>query len=107
MSKTICDLANRYIRQHGLQVEPHRLEQLAAPMDDTSTSPVPRSRSEEDTHADLALALGPVAPAAANDEFELAPPSNQPLKKPLAHTEVFVDDFIQLCQGGHRRLKAI
>ena len=33
MSETICDLANQYIRQHGLRVEPHRLEELAAPME--------------------------------------------------------------------------
>ena len=51
--RDICDLANRYIRQYSLQVEPHRLELLAAPMDDISNSPVPRSQSEEDTYADL------------------------------------------------------
>ena len=107
MSETICDLANRYIRQHGLRVEPHRLEELAAPMDDLSASPTPRSRSEEDTLADLTLALGQTAPAPLDAQFELAPPSNRPLKRPLAHTDVFVDDFIQLCQGGQRRLKAI
>ena len=37
----------------------------------------------------------------------MAPPSNRPLSKPLAATDVFVDDFVQLAQGGPRRMKAI
>ena len=41
MSETACDLANRLIREHRLRVEPHRLEELAAPMDDTSPDPAP------------------------------------------------------------------
>ena len=28
MSETACDLANRLIREHGLTVQPHRLEAL-------------------------------------------------------------------------------
>ncbi len=55
MSETACDLANKLIREAGLRVEPHRLEELAAPMDDTSSSPEPRPRSEDDTQGDLAL----------------------------------------------------
>ena len=38
---------------------------------------------------------------------ETAPPSNRPLTKPLGHTDVFVDDFIQLGQGGPQRMQAI
>ena len=41
------------------------------------------------------------------DEDEVAPPSNRPLSKPLAATNVFVDDFVQLGQGAPKRMKAI
>ena len=38
---------------------------------------------------------------------DIAPPSNSPLKTPLAATNVFVDDFLQLGQGGPKRMHAI
>ena len=34
-------------------------------------------------------------------------PSNKPLQKPIAHTDVFVDDFVQLGQGSKKRLGAL
>ncbi len=36
----------------------------------------------------------------------MAPPSNCCLNRPVNHTDVFVDDFIQLGQGGQRRLNS-
>ena len=36
----------------------------------------------------------------AHKADEIAPPSNCPLTKPIGHTDVFVDDFIQLGQGS-------
>ena len=41
------------------------------------------------------------------DPNERAPPSNRPHKGPLGHTDVFVDDFIQIGQGGTKRLRAL
>ena len=38
---------------------------------------------------------------------EVAPPSNTPLKRPLAATDVFVDDFIQVGQGGPKWMQAL
>ena len=38
---------------------------------------------------------------------DVAPPSNSPLKTPLAATDVFVDNFLQLGQGGPKRMNAI
>ena len=38
---------------------------------------------------------------------EIAPPSNTPMTKPLASADVFVDNFIQLGQGGPQRMHAI
>ena len=41
------------------------------------------------------------------EEEEIAPPSNRPLNEPLAVTDVFVDDCVQLGQGAPKRMKAI
>ena len=51
-------------------------------------------------------ALHTLCPEYANapEEDEVAPPSNRPLSKPLAATDVFVDDFVQLAQGAPRRM---
>ena len=104
-------------------------------MDDYDRSMTPRACETEDTKADLALSgvaclardvsaapspelanrdpahSGP-APGNENNKSqqasdELAPPSNRPSTKPLGHTDVFVDDFIQLGQGGTQRMQAI
>ena len=40
----------------------------------------------------MTLALGQLAPAPLDAEFELAPPSNRPLKRPLAYTDVFINN---------------
>ena len=41
------------------------------------------------------------------DPNERAPPSNLPHKGPLGHTDVFVDDFIQIGQGGTKRMRTL
>ena len=46
---------------------------------------------------------GPSGPS----DSEIAPPSNRPFTKPVGTTDVFVDDFIQLGQGGPKRMRAI
>ena len=107
MSETVCDIANARIAKSSTQCPDHRLEPAASANDDLSPSMTPRPRGEEDRLADLALedaALGILPPPEADHQ---APPSNRPSNRPLAHTDVFVDDFIQLGQGGPKRMKAL
>ena len=66
-----------------------------------------RGRSNSESHvADEALTLLADAAQAPTDQV-LAPPSNCAYSKPLGHTDVFMDDFIQLGQGGPKRMKAL
>ena len=67
----------------------------------------PQPREPDDVLANHALHTLCPEYANAPEEDEVAPPSNRPLSKPLAATDVFVDDFVQLAQGGPRRMKAI
>ena len=108
MSETVCDDANKQFRIAPLDSPPHRLEPMAAPMDDLDRSMIPRPRGEDQAKADLALAgtlpsKGPGSPVSN----EIAPPSNRLRKRPLGETDVFVDDFIQIGQGGKRRMLAL
>ena len=112
MSETVCDLANARFNRSPLQVEPHRLEPQAAERDDLSPSTEPRPRGAENAQADLLLASAAsgdtrAEPTLANEAEWTAPPSNSPHSRPLGHTDVFVDDFIQVGQGGPRRMKAL
>ena len=105
MSETVTDLTNHEFSRQPRSVPPHRLEPAAAKKDDLSSAPQPRG--PDDTAATARLqALNPslvLAPDSGND----SPPSNQKYQRPVGDTDVFVDDFIQLGQGGHRRLKAL
>lgn len=107
MSETVCDIANARINRSSTQCPEHRLEAAASAEDDLSPSVTPRPRGEEDRLADLALhdAAAGILPAPEPDHQ--APPSNRPSNRPLAHTDVFMDDFIQLGQGGPKRMKAM
>ena len=103
MSETVCDLANKRSSSSPTLAEPHRMEPHASSRDDLSYDWTPRPR-EADAHAADAALGGSASP---NDLEEVAPPSNRPLKRPLGSTDVFVDDFIQLGQGGKRRMLAL
>jgi hypothetical protein len=98
MSEMVCDLANGQFKAK-LPAPNHRLETLCSAQDDLSPSLLPRDREAEDHMANMALAA---IPGVSNwdspnmDSNEQAPPSNRPHKGPLGHTEVFVDDFIQI-----------
>ena len=105
MSETVCDLANRATRLK-LPEQPHRLEDVAAALDDVSFCPAPRPREPEDDTANRALqSLPGLKPLPIEAEHQ-APPSNCSFQKPLASTDVFVDDFIQLGQGGKKKMCA-
>ena len=107
MSETVCDLANKAIRSNQRLTSPHRLEATAADGDDLSKSLQPRPRDQDDHAADSVLnSLPGVQPEEAEPEH-IAPPSNCAYNKPLGSTDVFVDDFIQLGQGGKNRMIAL
>ena len=103
MSETICDLANQAIRSAG-KSEPHRLETEASIHDDLSKSWQPRPREQDNALADLALA-GHLDTTVEPEADETAPPSNCAFQRPLSETDVFVDDFILLGQGGAEKLR--
>ena len=66
----------------------------------------PRPKEPEAQRADDLLAT--VAGAGiAGPPDQPAPPSNCPHTQPLGHTDIFVDDFIQLGQGGPACMKAL
>ena len=67
----------------------------------------PRPKEPEDAEADLRLQAVPGVTPLPSVDKGVAPPSNCPLKRPLGDTDVFVDDFLQLAQGGPARVKAL
>jgi hypothetical protein len=75
--------------------------------DDLSYSWEPRKKEPKQEGADKALepysktALTPTKPEA------VAPPSNMPFAKPVGTTDVFMDDYIQVGQGGPRRMRKL
>ena len=103
MSETVCDEANRLFQQSPSHAPPHRLEAAAAVGDDLSRDMSPRPIEQSSTNEDLALAGIP----SSSEPEDIAPASNCPSTKPLGLTDVFVDDFIQLGQGGPARMKAL
>ena len=109
MSEMVCDLANGWFKVKPPAPD-HRLEPLCSAQDDLSPSPQPRGREAEDHTVNLALAA---VPGVSNwdpqdmDPDEQAPPSNRPHKGPVGCTDVFVDDFIQIGQGGTKRMRAL
>ena len=107
MSESVCDISNARFQASPLHVAHHRLEDRAALHDDLSRSMTPRPRSPEDAQADLLLAAVPGTTTLPPERDHVAPPSNRLLTRPLGTTDVFVDDVIQLGQGGRRRMKAL
>ena len=106
MSETVCDRANHRLA-HLRRSPLHRLEALAEPMDDISASWTPCPRGSDDDTANQHL-QGIANVSWSDPEPPVSvPPSNSPLSRPVGQTDVFVDDFIQLGQGGARRMKKI
>ena len=107
MSETTTDVANHRFQQSPWAAPTHRLSPIAEEGDDLDPSPIPRPREPEQLEATnkLRKVVG-LPPLDANHvtEDEAAPTSNIPWKKPLGRTDVFVDDFIQLGQGGPARM---
>ncbi len=108
MSETICDNTNASFSKSPSSAQPHRLSTQAAECDDIALDWTPRPREPEHMKADAQLSEA--APAFVHNlpqEDSIAPPSNMMSTKPLGNTDVFVDDFIQLGQGGPRRMNAL
>ena len=104
MSETICDLANKSIRERAPRKGTHRLEEAASCQDDLDLSMEPRPKDPEDRQADEILQALPGVETLEEEPEHQAPPSNRAYSKPLASTDVFMDDFIQLGQGGKNRM---
>ena len=101
MSETVCDISNAMINQSPASAPPHRMEKAASVEDDLSYSRTPvQCRPDHNDYEEM--------PKEDRQQLlhDMAPPSNTPLKMPLATTDVFVDDFLQLGQGGAQKMKA-
>ena len=107
MSETICDLANKFIRERQPRDSEHRLESAASSQDDLDASLLPREREPEDEAANALLRSVTGVVALPPDDGRPAGPSNSMYNRPLGSTDVFVDDFIQLGQGGRKRMVAL
>ena len=92
MSETVADETNRHTTLPDHTAAPHRLDNLASRSDDSRLGPpVPISGALTSTQ--------PTSHAALAELDHIAPPSNTPLPRPVTHTDVYVDDFVQLAQG--------
>ena len=107
MSETICDQVNAKIAKAPLAGRPHRLSARAEAHDDNDRSLEPRDREKEDADANEALTAIPGALPVERHDVGPPPPSNRPFKRPVAHTDVFVDDFIQIAQGSKNKLRSV
>ena len=110
MSETAADVARLAIEADPRGGLPHRLSEIAATHDDLSENPKAEPRESEDLEASRRLAaLAPRAilpPSTGLSDIPI-PVCNDLLHKPLAETEVFVDDFIQAAQGSPQRMVSI
>ena len=99
LTESITDVVNA--RMHLAPTEVHRLEHIFSEEGDAAAA-----------QAAITSLLGPDTSAKSHfliPETSPAPEhfTSQPLGEPLAYTDVFVDDFIQLCQGDDTRLQNV
>jgi hypothetical protein len=107
MSETVCNLANHAIRSNKPAEAEHRLETHASVNDDLSYSCESRDKEPEQEEADKALEPYSEGVLAPNETEVAAPPSNIPFAKPVGTTDVFMDEYIQVGQGGPRRMQKL
>ena len=113
MSKTVCDLTNERFRQSPRHAPPHRLKGMAEQQDHLARQHVARARPDNDATSHMTLVAASRAlgnPATTPTDWpgeERAPPLNRPLRRPVGHTDIFVDNFIQLGQGVPVRMNAL
>ena len=108
MSETVCDLVNQGLRDgHLLRTPLHRLSEEAEALDDTDPGMAPRDLEPETLEIDARLKSLPASGTLSQESVTPVPPSNRPFQKPIAYTDVYVDDFVQLGQGSANKLNAI
>jgi hypothetical protein len=111
-SETVADLANASLYKNT--VPPHRLEDTAS-VHDCWESPQPINNGEEPLFPDTGGPPASLSPQADDSIVTRPRPLPQPenrtplsiLPGPVAHVDVFVDDFIGLAQGSRRRCRNI
>ena len=87
MSETVCDVANDSIHSSPSSSPPHQMESLASIGDDLSFDRQPLQCCPESSAETLLPTERETLMA------DIAPPSNSPLKTPLAATDVFCGQF--------------
>jgi hypothetical protein len=107
MSETVRDLANQAIRTNQGARHVHRLEPLASTQDDLSYNWNPQNREDKQATADSAILAYSSSGAQSTEPEPPAPPSNQPFAKPVGTTDVFMDDYIQVGQGGPQLMQKL
>ena len=108
MSETVTDITNNNVKRLGNEVKPHRLDAAASSLDDFRAAAQDRGEDDASASARLAAVSRSTATGPTPDDVTIAaPPSNKILQRPVGDTDVFVDDFLQLGQGGARRMKAL
>ena len=130
MSETVADETNRRTVENQEIAEPHRLEAAAAAGDDprervlspepapepsrpppepckgaTIATRQPQNRATRDCESQPERANP--SRSRGHDSEERAPPSNRVAPRPVTHTDVYVDDFMQLAQGTPERLRSV
>ena len=105
MSETVADITNQNFAARPRELTAHRLEEPASRRDHFSAEALSRG-TDDQSAANRLHALHPELPAPHEAETN-CPPSNRVYSRPVGDTDVFVDDFIQLGQGGVRRMKAL
>ena len=103
-TETVTDLANRAVANND-RTEPHRLDGISEARADKEASADRDSKSFSSDDRQ----------AADNEQDAIARPRPTPdtptvereqlFTRPTAHWDVYVDDFIGLCQGGAKRRK--
>ena len=120
-TETVADLANNW--PHHVEPPPHPLETVAntPPEEDTDathsssialaakqpTVPTavpqhPPSAAQQHLGPPAATQLAPSAPSESTGPQDPPPAVLRPFSKPVRHTDVYVDDFIQACQGNRQ-----
>jgi hypothetical protein len=105
-TETSADLANFDI-QHNVQAPPHPLDDLAATMDQTPPRSCPLPTPTIDATSTAAITPSTHTPQPTSAPHQA--PSPNPLRDPslpsrldqAKYIDVFVDDFIAICQGHH------
>src|SRR5512146_26202 len=106
-SETACDVANAHLyKRHA---PPHWLEHLPAPLDNLN----PASRALTSPRDGLTVTPSDTTATRLTHNVQpaLPTPSRQATHRvqsnPLSYIDVFVDDFIALCQGSKHRLRTV